>query len=493
MATAPFLTISQLTVGVRLTQMNVRVIHKWTRPDLKEKGKIGSIELLLLDAENEVIQATIAKQLVSYFGPKFTVGEVYTIRNLTVDSNIGLDKATSNPCRLKFLFSSKVQVINDTSIPLHDYRFADFEDILNGKVATTHYIGQWRVQTTFNVTVFHVNPDIPEVKQFEQSFSTPSASNSLQVIDIPDDDDHNVLTTENIKSICDIKQHEKKGLYYTLATVVDVDCNASWYYDSCKICWAKAVKNDNGRWICTRDGRDGKISGLSSSIPRFQVKFVVSDASKEEADFVVFDSQITQFISHSASDLLAKLEKDGEMESIPRELEAFVDKTFVFKINIHEKFNICQGSNSYTVYSMSDDAELADKWHAKYTQLFKEDFDSFKSSTKGLAVHVENVKFTVGGSSENLTDHNIVRGSNVSSHQDEESETAETSPKITPLKRSYPCPDAISGKQHDMNVGTRDATSATKKLVIVKKEKNLSHAEELVNVQDRSEFEEREK
>ncbi|KAK9756874.1 hypothetical protein RND81_01G126400 [Saponaria officinalis] len=453
MAAAPLLTIRQLTVGVRLTQMNVRVIHKWTRPDIKEKGKIRSIELLLLDAENEVIQATIMKQLVSYFGPKVTVGEVYTIRSLKVDSNIGPDKATSNPCRLKFLFSSKVQGTNDTSIPLHGYRFADFEDILNDKVATTHYIGQWRVQTTFNATVFHVNPDIPAVKQFETSLSTPSASNSLQVIEIPDDDEHN------------------KGLYYTLAKVVDVDCNAGWYYASCKLCLAKIFKNDKSGWTCTRDGCDGKISGLSSSIPRFQVEFVVTDASNEEADFVVFDSQITQFISHSASDLLAKLEKAGEMESMPRELEAFVDKTFVFKINIHEKFNICQGSNSYTVYSMSDDEELADKWHDKYTQLFKEEFDSFKSSTKGLGVRVENVKLTIGGSSGTLTDHCNVLGSNVSSHQDEESETAETSPKITPLKRSYPCPDVISGQQHEMNLCTGDSTSATKKPVFVKKEK----------------------
>ncbi|KAK9676693.1 hypothetical protein RND81_11G093900 [Saponaria officinalis] len=461
MAAAPFLTISQFTIGVRLTQMNVRVIHKWTRPDLKEKGNIESIKLLLLDAENQVIQATIMKQLVSFFGPKVTVGELYTIRNLTVDSNIGPDKATSNPCRLKFLFSSKVQGANDTSIPLHGYRFADFKDILNGKVATTHYIdvvgklfeigpivetkggyefrtiklediqgcqlsctlwrphtvqvsalisqqpnldqskiiviqcveakkyeGQWRVQTTFNATVFHVNPDIPEVKQFEPSFSTPSASNSLQVIDIPNDDEHDVFTTENIKSICDIKQHEKKGLYYTLAKVVDVDGNAGWYYDSCKICWAKTVKNDNGRWICTRDGCDGKIYGLSSSIP-----------------------------------------------------------------------------------SMSDDDELADKWHAKYTELFKEDFDTFKSNTKGLGVRVENVKLTIGGSSGNLTDHYNVRGNNVLSHQDEESETAKTSPKITPLKRPYPCLDAISGEQHEMNVGTGDATLATKKPVFIKKEK----------------------
>ncbi|KAK9706606.1 hypothetical protein RND81_07G138400 [Saponaria officinalis] len=472
MATAPFLIISQLTVGVKVTQMNVRVVHKWTRPDLKEKGKIRSIELLLLDAENEVIQATIAKQLVSYFGPKVTVGEVYTIRNLTVDSNIGLDKATSNLCRLKFLFSSKVQGINDTFMPLHGYRFADFEDILNAKVATTHYIDV--VGKLFEIgPIFETMGGYKcrTIKLEDIHFSTPSASNSLQVIDIPDDDEYDALTIENIKSICDIKQHEKKGLYYTLATIVNVDCNAGWYYDSCKICWAKAVKNDNGRWICTRDGCDGKISGFSSSIPRFQVKFVVTDASNEEADFVVFDSQITQFISHSESNLLAKLEKDGEMESIPRELEAFVDKKFVFKINIHEKFNICQGSNSYTVYTMSDDAELADKWHAKYTHLFKEEFDCFKSSTKGLVVRVENVKFTIEGSSDNLTDHNIVRGSNVSSHQVEESETAETSPKITPLKRSYPCQDARSGKQHDMNVGTGDATSATKKLVIFKKDK----------------------
>ncbi|KAK9714722.1 hypothetical protein RND81_06G114700 [Saponaria officinalis] len=115
---------------------------------------------------------------------------------------------------------------------------------------------------------------------------------------------------------------------------------------------------------------------------------------------------------------------------------------------------------------MSDDEKLA----AKYIQLFKEEFDSFKSSTKGLGVRVENVKLTIGGSSGNLIDHHNVRGNNVSSHHDEESETAETSPKITPLKRSYPCPDAISGDQHEMNVGTGDATSATKKPVYVKKE-----------------------
>ncbi|KAK9755455.1 hypothetical protein RND81_01G026500 [Saponaria officinalis] len=333
MAITPILTINQLDQGVRLTQMNVRVIHKWTRPDIKDKTKTDAIELLLVDTENNIVQATIRRQLISFFASKMVVGKTYNIRNLTVGNNTGLDRATPNPCRIRFEFSSKVQETSDTSIPVHGYWFAKFEDIINGIIPTTHYIvelpvmifeqpnpnqskiimmqcvetkkfeGQWRIQTTYNASAFQINPDIPEA-----------------------------------------------GFYYTHAKIVDLDCTAGWYYDSCKLCWAKITKNDKGRWKCTRDGCDGNSSGLATRVPRFQVKFLVSDLMDDEAEFVIFDSQITQFIKHTAAELLAKLEKDGDQDSIPRELEAFIDKwSFVFKIEIHNKYNVCNRSHSYTV------------------------------------------------------------------------------------------------------------------------------------------------
>ncbi|KAK9665966.1 hypothetical protein RND81_14G149800 [Saponaria officinalis] len=141
MANASIITIKQLNQGVRLTQMNVRVIHKWTRPYIKDKTKTDAIELLLLDIDvNEIIQATIRRQLISFFGSKMVVGKTYNIRNLTVGNNTGHDKATPNPCRLKFEFSSKVQETSDTS-QVHGYRFAKFEDIINDRVPTTHFIG----------------------------------------------------------------------------------------------------------------------------------------------------------------------------------------------------------------------------------------------------------------------------------------------------------------------------------------------------------------
>ncbi|KAK9713888.1 hypothetical protein RND81_06G057400 [Saponaria officinalis] len=356
MAISPVLTINQLKQGVRLTHMNVRVIHKWTRPDIRDKTKTGSIEVLLLDVENEIIQATITKQLISFFGSKILVGKVYSIRNLTVNDNIGPDKATPNPCRLKFEFSSKVQEITNTSIPVHGYQFAKFEDIVNGRVSTTYFIDVVG-------KLYEIGP-IVETRHGHKC---------------------RTIKLEDIELVT-------AGFYYTHAKIIDLDCTSGWYYDSCKLCWAKTIKDEKGRWKCTQTGCDGSTSGLTSRVPRFQVKFIVVDTTDEEAAFVVFDSQITQFINHTAAELLAKIEKAGDHDFIPRELEAFIDKTFVFKIEIHDKYNVCNGSNSYTVLHMSDDDGLCEKWLAKHTELFKVKLDSFKSSTKDMMVRVANVK-----------------------------------------------------------------------------------------------------
>ncbi|KAH9622485.1 hypothetical protein KSS87_021632 [Heliosperma pusillum] len=285
-------------------------------------------------------------------------------------------------------------------------------------VQTKKYGGHWRVQTTYTASVFHVNPNIPEV--FEPSLSTPATSNSLQIIQIPDDDDDDDMSRDNIK----IQDHHYK------------------------LCRTKCSKNDRVRWKCDRYLCDDKLSGFTSRVPRFQVKFVVTDASNEEANFMVFDTQIIQFITHTAAELPAKIEK----------------------VDIHGKYNVSQGSNLYTVSSMSDDEDLANKWIAKYTETFKEDYNFFKSSTKALMVRIQNAKVNKDGSIENIEGHNKLQAKGVH-HEEEKSETAETSPKITPHKRSSPSIIAQRKELIEFSCETGDACSTTKKHVIEKKEK----------------------
>ncbi|XP_074305816.1 uncharacterized protein LOC141641038 [Silene latifolia] len=450
---ANVLTISQLKYGVRLTQMNVRVVQKWSRPEFSNKNKkddkkkLDAIELLFVDSQ--------------------------------------------------FEYSTKVHSTNDPAIPISVYRFASFNDILEGKILNTHYIdvigklyeiypitetpnkfacrtiklediqgtmlsctlwdpftvqipdiisklpnpeqskviviqcvqtkkyeGNWRVQTTFNATVFQVNPDIPEVKDFEQSLSTPAASNSLQIIDVTDDDENDDMTFDSIKSISDIKENEKDGYYYTYAKIIDLDCTTDWYYDSCKLCWTKATKNNKGR---------------------FQIKFQFSDPSDDLVYFVVFDSQVHQFVNPSTTKMLSKIEKSGgDPQDIPRDLEVFLDKSFVFKIYIHPKYNVDQGSTSYTVVSMTANPDNVHKWHQRYTEIFKAEMNSFKSRPTPLT--------------DGQSHQGVVHSVDV---EEEPSQTEENSPKITPQKR----PSPVAALQ------SSDASSATKKIAIVKTEK----------------------
>ncbi|KAK9690206.1 hypothetical protein RND81_09G111800 [Saponaria officinalis] len=125
--------------------------------------------------------------------------------------------------------------------------------------------------------------------------------------------------------------------------------------------------------------------------------------SEEEADFVVFESQIIHFIDDSAKDLLAKLEEE--------ELEAF------------------------------------------------------KTSTQELMVRVENEKGIKGSKP---MDHSGVVTTNLCSingddHQEQDSETADTSVNIIPLKRSFSPMVGEHEEKKRKDDGIEDACSATRK------------------------------
>ncbi|XP_074298041.1 uncharacterized protein LOC141628846 [Silene latifolia] len=177
-----------------------------------------------------------------------------------------------------------------------------------------------------------------------------------------------MLLGDNLSTITEIKKCQKVGKYVTVATIYDVDLNVKWYYDSCKHFTTKALKNDAGRWVCKREKCIGSTEGSDTSIPRYQVKFRIIGTDNEVSEFVIFETQITSFIKVSAENMLSALEQDGRKDDMPY-FDIFMDKQFVFKVEVHPKYNLEQNSKSYTVLSMSDDQDMVAHWATKYLDI----------------------------------------------------------------------------------------------------------------------------
>ncbi|XP_074296594.1 uncharacterized protein LOC141626908 [Silene latifolia] len=145
--------------------------------------------------------------------------------------------------------------------------------------------------------------------------------------------------------------------------------------------------------------------------------------------------------------MLAALEENGRKDDMP-DFDIFIDKQFIFKVEIHPKYNLEQKSKSYTVLSMSDDQDMVDRWNAKYLALKESEVGSVYHDVKpnGKVALAEN-KACV-------------------------SETEASDSFITPpLKRSLSkMLDATNDDDCEVRI-IGDGFSATKKLLSVKLEK----------------------
>jgi len=85
-----------------------------------------------------------------------------------------------------------------------------------------------------------------------------------------------------------------------LGTILSIESNKGWFYNSCKKCKKKVVPDGEG-FYCE------KCSDLVESVlPRFKLEVKVVDESGC-AVFILFDREVTQVLGCAASDLLQGL------------------------------------------------------------------------------------------------------------------------------------------------------------------------------------------
>ncbi|XP_074298281.1 uncharacterized protein LOC141629128 [Silene latifolia] len=328
----PIFEIVQSTA--RTEQITVRVMHLWLKKSETDPTELDGVELILVDQNGDIIQATIKKKLVKLFLELLNEGDTYKIRKFGITSNkLGYDMSTYHSCKIWFEYSTRVVPVTIADIPL------------------------WKVSitTTWGASKVVVNSDMNAVHEFNNSFLAAEVEQNL--LGVPENAAHHppILASANIKTLEEIQNLTKGGSYVTMATFVELDTSGiSWFYNSCKECRSKVHQKDDGLWYCDKERPnknpctlkgDGEL-GTQSAIPRFQVKFLVTYVNAKLCEFIIWYDAMTELLGKTAQQIL----DEDEIFNLapPLDFRPLVEKDFIVKISVNQECNIEQKSSGWS-------------------------------------------------------------------------------------------------------------------------------------------------
>ncbi|MCH79270.1 replication factor A protein [Trifolium medium] len=133
----------------------------------------------------------------------------------------------------------------------------------------------------------------------------------------------------------------------------ELDMDAGWFYQACTSC-ASRITFMGGQLYC------GKCKLPRTVVPRFKVHLQVID-NTGSITFVMFDKTITQVIGRTAQDLLDGMNNERTTGSYPQELDVFVDKRMLFKIEVADA-NLYRNWRNYNVKKLTDDEDIINRF-----------------------------------------------------------------------------------------------------------------------------------
>ncbi|KAL9227896.1 hypothetical protein vseg_003534 [Gypsophila vaccaria] len=99
------------------------------------------IEMILLDEEKQQIQASVYKNLLTKFDAAIEEGKVYKFSRFKTGPNYGTEKETTQSCRLFMEFTTRVENNKELPIPIYDFKFQNFDDIIHENIPCGEFFG----------------------------------------------------------------------------------------------------------------------------------------------------------------------------------------------------------------------------------------------------------------------------------------------------------------------------------------------------------------
>ncbi|RYR25408.1 hypothetical protein Ahy_B02g059129 [Arachis hypogaea] len=242
----------------------------------------------------------------------------------------------------------------------------------------TRWNGKTLVQSHFELSKVHVNPELKEVMSFKKSLLSGSESTSMRISHqstqsswVGTDELNN--GTAIVKTIEEVfKSVEVKGLNV---------CNASkegpTWIAACRRCPKKVETPIGNRYECAKCGHTHGCAAL-----RYKVEVMVFDGTGS-ITLLLWDRETNQLCGKAAEKIVE--EDDAKEDEYPKSLDNMMDRIVLFKINV-KSGNIKHYDQIYTVMKVCDDEETVAKNKPKQMD------ENRGSNTLEMSGHVVNLK-----------------------------------------------------------------------------------------------------
>nr|CAD1832668.1 unnamed protein product [Ananas comosus var. bracteatus] len=149
------------------------------------------------------------------------------------------------------------------------------------------------------------------------------------------------LKVSQRKILAEIQECQQPYVCVTLTTVLSIETERGRYYNSCKKCSKKVIRDGTGFY--------------------FQLRVIDESGS---VSLILFDREVVQFLQNTVAQLHQQVLLTGDMSQAPEKLDEFLEKIILFKIRIKDN-NINHPKPVYTVNKLSSNKTLIDEFLKK--------------------------------------------------------------------------------------------------------------------------------
>ncbi|XP_020963328.1 uncharacterized protein LOC110264975 [Arachis ipaensis] len=408
-------------------KIKVRLIKSWSLTYSELKYQKLMIELVVMDEMGDHIQCTIRNPLGRLFEGDLSDGKVYTISNFSLSLNDQKYKPTTHSHRIYFKRETQLRIIHELGFIDHSFHFVSNELILKHSNPQSHLIDVIGLITGNGDTIeftrngkscVYIVVELDDMKGNGKIRCTLWEEYAKMLVKhIEDQPTYEYIiiiqfakfnlfkgsmgvSNTNCNSILyinadfpEVKDFRKSvimnGTYVTYGTVVAINYKSGWWYKICKHCFHALKESENSFHCVTCD------TFPNSHVLRFSINLRVAD-ELDTASFILYDKEASKYLDVSASDMrLSHVNKGGLKDEYPQELNAFVDKNFIFKISVKmEDINAFQPCKIFILKLCADNSIISkflDK-HKIYNQtgspsieiIGDDNTESFSTPKRGL-------------------------------------------------------------------------------------------------------------